>query len=110
MNEKIPLELGEGRRIWVELAEKPLAETADLAANPAPEYYRRSRELGEAVEVIRPLVDKITEPLKTLASKPKEIQLEFGFRFSSDAEVVLTASKDEALVKVVLTFGPEGAQ
>lgn len=105
MRETIPLELGGNRRILVELPEAPGEE--NLAASSAPEYYRRTRELGEAVEVIRPLVDKITEPLKTLASRPKEVNLEFGFRFSSEAEVVLTSSLGEALVKVQLTFGED---
>ncbi len=104
MKKRIPIPLGEGKEIWVELEES--VDPNSVASN-RPEYYSRSQQLGEAVEVIRPLVEKITSPLLGLSQKPTQIELEFAFRFGSEAEVILTPSPSEALVKVKLSFSPQ---
>ncbi|OGG97203.1 MAG: hypothetical protein A2527_10330 [Candidatus Lambdaproteobacteria bacterium RIFOXYD2_FULL_50_16] len=106
MKRKIALDLGQNQQVWVEVEEEANFNE-DSVSSGKPEYYRRSRELGEAVEVIGPLVEKITAPLKALEDQPQEINLHFAFKFSAQADVLLTPYDSESLVKVHLKWKPE---
>ena len=94
--------LDQGQRIWVEVKDQHIDGQA--VAEGSGTSYNRSRQLGEAVEVIRPLIDKVMQPLKTLASKPQRVELQFGFSIGSNAEVVLDQNQQNSHIKVNLVF------
>jgi len=102
MKQTIEIQVDENHKILAEV--ETHSPKADSVASSSPSYYSRTRELSESVEVIRPLVEKIISPLMTLEKKPSKVDLEFGFRFGGDAQVVLTQNQAESLVKVRLSF------
>jgi len=102
MKETIEIQVDENHRILAEVSHSQ--EQPGSVASSSPNYYSRARELSESLEVIRPLVEKITAPLLNLDKKPSKLELEFGFRFGGDAQVVLTQNQAESLVKVKLCF------
>ncbi len=96
--------LDENQSLFVEWKEE--AGKADRVKEDAPGLYNRAREFGEAVAVIRPLVDKVLKPLTTLEQKPKRVELQFGFSIGSNNEVILKQDAKEAHIKVNLLFEP----
>ncbi len=102
---QIVLELEKGMDLKVEIS--------DSWVNPAkvkedsPSFSNQSRDFGEAVQIIRPLVEKVLQPLKTLERQPEKINLNFGFSFTKGSDLILKESGKEAHIQVSLTFKGE---
>ena len=108
MKKQIQLDLDQDRKVYVELSDSLSGETGELASG-APEYLKRSRSFAESVEVICPLVEKLTHPLQNLSFQPDETEISFSFKFNAEAEVVLTNDPSESVIQVKLNWkGKQG--
>ncbi len=68
----------------------------------------RAQETFEAaVAQIRPGVETLMAQLSDLAAKPQEIGLEFGIKFTADANALIAKTSVEGNVKVTLTWKPQ---
>ena len=101
-SKQVAFEIGEGLSLQVEISENWKDQKS--VKEEAPGFSNQSRDFGEAVQVIRPLVDKVLQPLKTLEQKPDSIELEFGFCFTKNSELLLKEGHKEAHIQVKLTF------
>ena len=103
-NNYLKIDLKEGQEIFVEV--KPGQADSSRVKEESPGMYNRDREFGEAIAVIRPLIDKVLNPLATLENKPKEVEIQFGFSIGSKQEVILNQDPKEAHIQVKLLFEP----
>ena len=79
-------------------------EKIDRVRMDRPDYLKQKRDFGEAVEVIKPIAEKIITPLLSLKEQPSEIEVEFSFRFNNYSEVILTTKESDANVTVKLKW------
>jgi hypothetical protein len=56
------------------------------------------------VAQIRPGVEALMSQLNDLTTKPEEISLEFGIKFTAGAEALIAKTSVEGNVKVTLTW------
>jgi hypothetical protein len=65
---------------------------------------RAQETLEAAVAQIRPGVEALMSQLNDLTTKPEEISLEFGIKFTAGAEALIAKTSVEGNVKVTLTW------
>ena len=103
---ELTFEIEEGLNLQVEISETWKEQSS--VKEESPGFSNHSRDFGEAVQVIRPLVDKVLQPLKTLSQTPDTIELDFGFCFTRNSELLLKEGNKEAHIHVKLTFKDKG--
>ncbi|MDX2471647.1 MAG: CU044_2847 family protein [SAR324 cluster bacterium] len=102
---QISLEIEKGMDLKIEVSDSWDKKTK--VKEDSPGFYNQTRDFSEAVQIIRPLVDKVLQPLKTLERRPDEISLNFGFSFTKNSELILKEGGKEAHIQVNLTFKDE---
>ncbi|SRR3989339_1262127 len=102
----VPLPLEEGLTLLVEVT--PQAGSSNKVGEENPQFFNKTRELGEALRVIRPLVEKVIEPLKALSPPPSRMEIQFGFSIGQKAEVILNQEPRESHIRVNLVFETPG--
>ena len=107
---EFPME-DEGGSIWVEV-EGPEPEVgvepAMRGITPAArggEYFAKAEQtFQKAIARIKPAAQAIIDQLRGIASPPDQIGVEFGFKLSAKAGVVIASTDAEANFKVTLTW------
>ena len=100
--EKHQFQLDGNCQIWIEVNDN--GSDKSRVAEENPQFFNKTRDLGEAVRAIRPLVDKVMEPLKSLEHRPSRTELQFGFSVGSKAELILNQDQRESHIRVNLVF------
>ena len=68
----------------------------------------RAQETFEtAIAQIRPGVEALMAQLRDLTSKPEQVALEFGIKFTAGADALIAKTSVEGNVKVTLTWKPQ---
>ena len=98
----VPFQLEEGLSLQVEVSEN--WHTEEEVREGKQGFYNQTRDFGEALQVIRPMVDKVIQPLKTLQTTPSRVEMQFGFSFGKDSEVVLNQDQRNSHIRVNLVF------
>src|SRR5262245_49345983 len=96
--------------IWIELPPNDPAVRAGewdfVAADEEKAEKDRPKALDEAIQRIRPLVDKLFENLSHVAKPPKEIELNLGLKLSGTVGIFVAQSSGEATFSIKLKWAP----
>ncbi|GCE27637.1 hypothetical protein KDA_31210 [Dictyobacter alpinus] len=107
MKHFIEFKIEDGSTIIVE-ADGPQPEGTIRASRHRSEFAEEAKDTFEqALSKIRPATEKVIHTLRTLAHKPDEIEMEFGFNMSAIAGVVIASASTEANYKVTLRWKQE---
>jgi Trypsin-co-occurring domain 1 len=68
---------------------------------------RAQKTFDAAVAQIRPGVEALMAQLGDLTAKPEQVSLEFGIKFTADANALIAKTSVEGNVKVTLTWKPQ---
>lgn len=98
---EFPLE--DGNTIVVEVNEWKEEDGTQRVARGVGEVLKQAPQTFEqALSKIRPATEKVITSLRELIQKPDEVEMEFGFRLSAEAGVIITSASTEANYKVTL--------
>ena len=101
---EFPLEGRDAGTILVEVELPEPAGGVDLAARRRGLPEEAAQTFEKAVAKIKPAAQAIIGQLRDLASRPDQIGVEFGFKLSAKAGVVIASTDAEANFKVTLTW------
>lgn len=59
---------------------------------------------GEAIDSIKPMIEKIMDTLSNMQITPDETDVELSLKFSADLGAVLTSLSSEANIKILLKW------
>ena len=104
MKRVIEFKLEEEDIIIVEVDEAETRGTTPASRHPGDIAEIAKDTFEQALSKIRPATEKVITTLHGLASKPDEIEMEFGFNMSASAGVVLAAASTGANYKGILRW------
>jgi hypothetical protein len=89
-----------------------LVQVEDTAAGPVTRGIggaqsvatRASQTFEEAISRVRPAAEAIVAQLRSLATAPDEVEVEFGLALSAEAGAFIAAASTEANFKLTLTW------
>jgi hypothetical protein len=91
---------------------KVLVEVDDPAVGTRPvsrSAIERAKESFEtAVAQVKPGVEALMEQLRGLSRKPDQVSLEFGIKFTAEADALIAKSSLEGNIKVTLSWAEHG--
>jgi len=94
--------------IWIELPPNdPAMRGSDwdfVAADEEKAEQNRPKTLDDAIERIKPLVDKLFNNLSHVAQPPKEIELNLGLKLSGSVGIFVAQSSGEATFAIKLKW------
>ena len=102
MKHLVEFPLKEGGSIVVEVDE-PESEGTVLAAR-GDEIAKVSEPLEEALSKILPVTKSVVEKLRSMASKPDEIEVSFGVKLNTAVGAVIASASAEANFDVTLRW------
>lgn len=70
-------------------------------------FIKVEAEFEDVLDGIKPITDAIMDKFSNLSLKPNEIEVEFGVRFNSKANIVITSGEVAANFKIVLKWSLE---
>jgi Trypsin-co-occurring domain 1 len=65
---------------------------------------RASQTFEDAISRVRPAAEAVVAQLRSLASAPDEVEIEFGLALSAEAGAFIAAASTEANFKISLTW------
>jgi hypothetical protein len=98
----LDLELREGGSILVE-AEEP-ARGPVTRGRPAEEVIKAGQSLEQVLGQLGPAVRGIVSELRAAADWPEEVQVEFGVKLSTDANVIIARAGGEANFRIAMKW------
>lgn len=104
MRQRVEFPLAVGGSVSVEVDIEPKAGREARAARPGDLALKAGETFESAIDRIRLVADVVVEKLQSLVSRPNEMEVEFGFKLSSEAGVVLTSVGAEANFQVTLKW------
>ena len=109
MKHLVEFKMEDGGSIIVEADEPETGETTRGLRRPAVIAEEAKETFEQALSKIRPATEKIISALSGLATRPQEIEMEFGFSLNAAAGVVIASASTQANYKVTLRWS-QGAQ
>jgi hypothetical protein len=106
MTQLLDLELEEGGSILVEVEEP--APGPVTRGRPAETVTKAGESLEQVLGQLGPAVRGIVSQLRTAADWPEEVQVEFGVKLSTDANVIIARAGGEANLRIALTWSRAG--
>lgn len=100
---EVPLECGGSMLMEVELDDSE-QEGMIPAARPGEMATKTKRTFEQALEQIRPGAEAIVEQLRSMSSRPDELEITFGLKMSANAGAFIAASGVEANFTVLLRW------
>src|SRR2546425_6861206 len=94
----------DGSAIIVEVDEPETGGTTRAGRRPGEIAEEAKETFEQALSKIRPATEKVITTLRSLAHKPDEIEMEFGFTMSAAAGVVIASASTGANYKVTLRW------
>ena len=97
MKRLVEFDVGNGETIIAEVEVSADTEPGIVpAGRPGELISKATMTLGDAFDRLRPVADATIDRLRRLQTRPREIELELGVKFSAQAGVVLAAAATEA--------------
>jgi Trypsin-co-occurring domain 1 len=93
--------------IWVEIAPNdPVKKQSDWVFVAADEKAAKDapKTMEEAIERIKPLIATLFEKLSSVATPPKNVELNLGLKLSGSVGIFVAQSSGEAALNVKLTW------
>jgi hypothetical protein len=107
MKHLVAFNMQDGGTIIVEVEEPETGGTTRASRRPGELAEEAKETFEQALSKIRPATEKVIGTLRSLAHKPDEIEMEFGFNMSAAAGVVIASASAEANYKVTLRWKSE---
>lgn len=94
---------GEGGSVVVEIDDGDPGY--DRVARGAGELVADTgKQLGSALEVVRPTADALMEKIGQLAERPEKLEVQFGIRLNAQVGAVIASTQAEGHLQVTLTW------
>lgn len=105
MTRLVEYPLQDGSTILVEVEDLQRPGIGRVARGSGGEIIDRAKQTFEQVVAsIRPAANAILAQLRSLATQPDEIEVEFGLGISGEAGAFIAKASTEANIKVTLTW------
>jgi hypothetical protein len=104
----VAFKLEDGSHIVVEVDEPELGAPRRGLGHPPGMLEEAKDTFAQALSRIRPATEQVITTLRSLMNKPDEVEMEFGFRLSAVAGVVIASASTEANYKVTVRWKQEG--
>jgi predicted membrane GTPase involved in stress response len=93
----------DGSNILIELDESQTSGgMVEVSANGV--MGKAEKSIEESLDTIKHLADAVVDKIKNAASKPDEVKVEFGIKFSADAGAFVAKVGAEAHLKLIMTW------
>lgn len=103
MKRLIEFPLEDGSTILVEVDEPEPTGGVERVARPG-EVFRTQIPFEQALSKIRPVAEHIITHLHSLRNSPDEVGVEFAFKLSAKADIIIASADTEGNFKVTLTW------
>lgn len=103
MTQFVKLELDNNKSIFIEATEDVLIEKqeeGEVFASTEDRINNVTANLKEALSPVSGLVSAAVESIKDVAVAPDSIEVEFGLKFSADANVIVSKVSGEVTLKI----------
>ena len=101
----LPVEAGSEDILVVEVDRSEIAEDLVLASEPGKVIVRAQVTLEEALEKLKPSLQKVVHLLKELS--PDQTVVEFGLKVGGETGVIIAKGTAEVNFKVTMSWGHE---
>jgi Trypsin-co-occurring domain 1 len=104
VSQPIEFELARGGFVLIEVDEDAPEPGVVKATRTGDITTRAIYTFEDALDKVRPAVELLLERMRTLASTPEAIDIEFGIKFGLQAGAVISKASGEANFKVVVRW------
>lgn len=104
MKRLIQFNMEDGGNIAVEINEVEGNVMSRGVRRPGAIAEEAKETFEEALSKIRPATEKVVTALQDIATRPDEIEMEFGFNLHAIAGLVIASTSDDANYKVTLRW------
>jgi Trypsin-co-occurring domain 1 len=101
----LPVETGSEEILVVEVDRSEISGDLVLASEPGKVIARAQVTLEEALEKLKPSLQKVVHLLKDLS--PDKTVVEFGLKVGGETGVIIAKGTAEVNFKVTMSWGPE---
>ncbi len=91
MKQIIPVDLGNDTHVFVEIEQQPeIEDTIDIGL---PEVGHKTKEtFATALDHVLPIADIVLHKLRSLSSRPEEIEVTFGVNVGTEVDAFIASS------------------
>lgn len=101
----MPVEPGSDDLLVIEVDASEVSDDLVLAASPGQVVVRASVSLEEALNKMKPSLQKVLHSIKDMA--PDQTTVEFGLKLGGETGVILAKGTAEVNFKVTMSWGHE---
>lgn len=102
MKQLIPVDVGDGSSILVEVEQDPNEDTIDIGLAESAKKVRET--LADSVEKMLPAAKMIVKKVQSLPQVPDEIEVTFGFSLSTEAGAFIASCSAQANFAILLRW------